>query len=135
MERGQSTEIKVWVNGTFDILHRGHIEMIQFASTLGVLRVGVDFDDRVRSIKGLSRPFNIWEDRVYFLNQIKGVDSVVGFGSEDELKEQIKNWGTNILVVGEEYKDKNVIGGELVDEVIFFKKVKNFSTTNILKDK
>lgn len=135
MERGQSTEIKVWVNGTFDILHRGHIEMIQFASTLGVLRVGVDFDDRVRSMKGLSRPFNIWEDRVYFLNQIKGVDSVVGFGSEDELKGQIKNWGTNILVVGEEYKDKNVIGRELVDEVIFFKKVKNFSTTNILKDK
>lgn len=135
MEGRQSTEVKVWVNGTFDILHRGHIEMIQYASSFGTVRVGIDYDDRVKSMKGPTRPFNVWDDRKYFMSNIKGVESVVGFGSQEELENEIKKWGTSILVVGEEYKDKKVIGENLVDEVIFFSKVKDFSTSKILKDK
>ena len=48
MEGRQSTEIKVWVNGSFDVLHRGHIELIQFASKFGTLRVGIDTDERIK---------------------------------------------------------------------------------------
>ena len=135
MEGRQSTEINVWVNGTFDILHRGHIELIKFASQFGKLRVGIDSDDRVKKLKGDKRPFNTFENRAFFMENIKGVDSVVQFNSQEELQEKIIEWGTDILIVGEEYKDKVVFGSEHVKSVIFFPKVGNFSTTNILKDK
>jgi D-beta-D-heptose 7-phosphate kinase/D-beta-D-heptose 1-phosphate adenosyltransferase len=135
MEGGQSTEIKVWVNGTFDILHRGHIELIKFASQFGKLRVGIDSDDRVKELKGDKRPFNTFEHRTFFMENVKGVDSVVQFNSQEELISRIIEWGTDILIVGEEYKDKVVFGSEHVKSVIFFPKVGNFSTTNILKDK
>lgn len=127
--------MKIWVNGTFDIIHRGHVEMIQYASTLGELRVGLDFDERVKELKGDTRPFNLWYDRAYVIQNLKGVDSVVGFGSQDELEKEILKWGANIIVVGEEYRNKKVVGSHLVDGVIFFSKVKDFSTTKILKDK
>jgi D-beta-D-heptose 7-phosphate kinase/D-beta-D-heptose 1-phosphate adenosyltransferase len=135
MEGGQSTEIKVWVNGTFDILHRGHIELIKFASQFGKLRVGIDSDDRVKKLKGDKRPFNTFENRAFFMENIKGVDSVVQFNSQEELEERIIEWDADILIVGEEYKDKVVFGSEHVKSVIFFPKIGNFSTTNILKDK
>jgi D-beta-D-heptose 7-phosphate kinase/D-beta-D-heptose 1-phosphate adenosyltransferase len=135
MEGGQSTEIKVWVNGTFDILHRGHIELIKFASQFGKLRVGIDSDDRVKKLKGDKRPFNTFENRAFFMENVKGVDSVVQFNSQEELEERIIEWDADILIVGEEYKDKVVFGSEHVKSVIFFPKVGNFSTTNILKDK
>jgi D-beta-D-heptose 7-phosphate kinase/D-beta-D-heptose 1-phosphate adenosyltransferase len=135
MEGGQSTEINVWVNGTFDILHRGHIELIKFASQFGKLRVGIDSDDRVKKLKGDKRPFNTFENRAFFMENIKGVDSVVQFNSQEELEERIIEWDADILIVGEEYKDKVVFGSEHVKSVIFFPKVGNFSTTNILKDK
>jgi D-beta-D-heptose 7-phosphate kinase/D-beta-D-heptose 1-phosphate adenosyltransferase len=135
MEGGQSTEINVWVNGTFDILHRGHIELIKFASQFGKLRVGIDSDDRVKKLKGDKRPFNTFENRAFFMENIKGVDSVVQFNSQEELEERIIEWDADILIVGEEYKDKVVFGSEHVKSVILFPKIGNFSTTNILKDK
>lgn len=135
MEGRQSTELKVWVNGTFDILHRGHIELIKYASMFGRLRVGIDSDERVKELKGNTRPFNTWEHRAFFMENIKGVDSVVKFSNQQELEDNIKEWGTEILVVGEEYKDKIVVGSNLVKDIIFFSKIGNFSTTNILKDR
>jgi len=132
MARRQS---KVWVNGTFDVLHRGHIELLQFASTKGILRVGIDFDSRVKQLKGLTRPINIWEDRKYFLKSIRYVDSVVGFGSDEELEEQIKLWKPDYMVVGSDYKDKRVIGSQYVENLLFFDRIGDFSTTNILSNK
>jgi bifunctional ADP-heptose synthase (sugar kinase/adenylyltransferase) len=69
------------------------------------------------------------------MENIKGVDSVVQFNSQEELEERIIEWDADILIVGEEYKDKVVFGSEHVKSVIFFPKIGNFSTTNILKDK
>ena len=132
MERRQS---KVWVNGTFDVLHRGHIELFRYAYGFGDVRVGIDYDERVKSLKGTDRPINTWEDRKFFLESIKYVNSVVGFGSDEELEEQVKLWEPKYMIVGSDYKNKRVIGSQYVEDLIFFDRVKNFSTTNILTHK
>ena len=55
----------VWVNGCFDVLHRGHIELFKYAKSQGdYLVVGIDTDDRIKRCKGDNRPFNKLEDRV-----------------------------------------------------------------------
>jgi len=126
---------KIWVNGTFDVLHIGHIRLILHAASLGILRVGIDTDERVRSKKGIERPFNKLEDRMEFLSAISGVDSVVSFGTDDELRNCIKEWNADIMVIGGEYKYKEIIGLENVPSIEFFEKIKGFSTTNILKNK
>ncbi len=69
MERGQSEPLRVWVNGTFDVLHRGHIELLEFASSLGLVKVGLDTDERVKQLKGESRPVNTLEDRMFFIQK------------------------------------------------------------------
>lgn len=124
--------MKVWVNGTFDVLHKGHIKLLEYASSIGIVRVGVDADSRVKQLKGESRPINNLEDRKYLLKSLRCVDSVVDFSTDEELKKQIKDWGAEIMVIGADYKDKYVVGGELV-KVIFFDKIDNYSTSKIVK--
>lgn len=126
---------KIWVNGTFDILHIGHIRLILHAASLGILRVGIDTDERVRSKKGIERPFNKLDDRMEFLSAISGVNSVVSFGSDNELIERIKEWNPDIMVIGDDYKYNTIIGIEYVPKIEFFEKIQGFSTTNILKNK
>jgi D-beta-D-heptose 7-phosphate kinase/D-beta-D-heptose 1-phosphate adenosyltransferase len=133
MAGGHSRELRVWVNGTFDVLHRGHIELIKFASKFGSLRVGIDYDERVKSLKGETRPVNLWTDRKFMMESITYVHSVVGFGSDDELEDQIKEWNPKYMIVGSDYRDKKVIGSHLVEQVLFFDKIDGFSTTKILE--
>ena len=127
--------MKVWINGTFDILHIGHIRLLNFAKSFGSIRVGLDTDERVREKKGIQRPFNKLEHRMEFISAINGVDSVVSFGTDDELRNCIKDWGTDVMVIGGEYKYKEIIGLENVPNIEFFEKIEGFSTTNILKNK
>lgn len=126
---------KIWVNGTFDILHIGHIKLIQYASSLGVLRVGIDTDERVKEKKGIDRPFNTLNDRLEFLSAIKGVHSVVSFNSDRGLEEKIKEWDTDVMVIGDDYNYSTIIGVEYVPKIEFFQKIEGFSTTSILKNK
>jgi D-beta-D-heptose 7-phosphate kinase/D-beta-D-heptose 1-phosphate adenosyltransferase len=132
MEGRQSTEIRVWVNGTFDVLHRGHFELLKFASSLGKLRVGIDYDNRVSELKGPSRPVNVWEDRTFVMSRIKGVDSVVGFATQQELENLIKTWSPDILVVGSDYKGKDVLGSQYAKEIVFFERIPDYSSTKII---
>lgn len=126
--------MRVWVNGTFDVLHIGHIELLKFASVFGKIRVGIDTDSRVKQFKGDGRPVNTWGDRAKLMESIRYVYDVVGFSTDDELRQQIKDWETDVMIVGSDYKDKNVIGSELVKEVIFFDRIEGYSTTNTLKN-
>lgn len=124
--------MRVWVNGTFDVLHRGHFELLEFASRFGQLRVGVDFDSRVKELKGEDRPVNTWLDRIYALESIKGVDSVVGFATDEDLIDAIIEWKPDVMIVGSDYKDKRVIGSEHAGELVFFDRIEGYSSTNII---
>jgi D-beta-D-heptose 7-phosphate kinase/D-beta-D-heptose 1-phosphate adenosyltransferase len=123
----------IWTNGCFDILHIGHIELFRYAKSLGdKLVVGIDADDRVKRLKGPSRPINNQQDRKKFLESIKYIDKVVIFSSSDGLVSEIKINNIDLIVVGDDYRNQKVIGSECVDEVIFFPKIPNLSTSAIL---
>ena len=133
MARRQSEPLKIWVNGTFDVIHRGHIELLRYASKLGQVRVGLDYDERVKNLKGNGRPINTWNDRRFLIESLVFVDSVVGFGSDEELENEIKNWNPKYVIVGSDYKDKKVIGSQYCEQVLFFDRIGNYSSTNIIR--
>ncbi len=124
----------VWVNGCFDILHRGHYELFNYAKSLGdFLIIGIDSDDKVKKDKGLNRPYNNLDDRMYALNSLKAVNDVVYFNSKEGLKNLIEDWKPDYLVVGSDWKGKEIVGGEHAKEIVYFDRIKNYSTTNILE--
>lgn len=127
----------VFTNGVFDIIHRGHIEYLGEAKSLGdVLIVGLNSDSSVKIIKGENRPVNKEYDRAFVLANLKPVDYVIIF-SEDNPHNLIKMIIPDILVKGGDWKPENIIGSDIVYEnggkVISLKYVDNYSTTNIIK--
>lgn len=122
----------VWVNGTFDIVHIGHVRLLEYAKSLGeILVVGIDSDNRVMNKKGAGRPINPMKRRAEFLTHIKHVDYVYVFNSDQMLEETIKLVNADIIVVGHEYIGKRVIGSNLVKEVVYFDREREISTTEI----
>jgi cytidyltransferase-like protein len=124
--------VRVWVNGSFDILHIGHLRMLEYASLFGDVRVGVDTDERIREKKGADRPYNTLEDRVEFLYGLKYVTDVVTFDSDIELIERIREYGPDMMVIGDDYNYDSIIGREYIPEIKFFEKIPGKSTTKIL---
>jgi D-beta-D-heptose 7-phosphate kinase/D-beta-D-heptose 1-phosphate adenosyltransferase len=124
--------MKVWVNGTFDVLHIGHIRLLEYAASLGTLRVGVDTDERVKELKGEDRPFNNIKDRVDMLLALKCVNDVKIFSSREYMIELIKEYEPDYMVVGSDYIGQPVYGSEHAKELIFFDRIPQYSTTKIL---
>ena len=125
--------IKVWVNGTFDIVHLGHIQLLKRAAELGdFLVVGVDGDKRVTELKGEQRPINNIVSRITVLEAIKYVDRVVIFDSDAQLETHLKTMRPAIMVIGEEYRGKRIVGSEYVGEIVYFPKMDGFSSTHII---
>ena len=128
------TKKRVRVNGCFDVLHRGHLELFKYAKSLGAyLIVGIDNDERIRKLKGPLRPINCLEDRIEMLNSIKYIDDVVWFGTDCELDTQVFLSWADVMVVGSDYVDKKVIGSRHVKEVKFFRRIDGYSTTQIVE--
>jgi rfaE bifunctional protein nucleotidyltransferase chain/domain len=124
----------IFTNGCYDILHPGHIKLIQYAASLGnKLVVALDTDERVKTNKATDRPINSLQNRMFMMSALKGVDEVVSFGSEEELRSLMKHYNPYYLVIGNDYKGKYVIGEDLVHEVKYFRKIDGYSTTKILE--
>ena len=108
--------------------------MLEHASKFGSVRVGLDEDKRVRDKKGRERPFNTLSDRMDFISSIRFVDSVVSFGTDDELINRIREWEPDVMVIGDDYQYHQIIGVEYVPKIEFFQKINNISTSKILGD-
>lgn len=122
-----------WINGCFDVLHYGHFKLIEYASSFGnKLVIGMDSDERVKQLKGDDRPFHTQEQRTFNLKQIRYVDEVVIFNSENELLNLLKYLQPDIFVIGSDYVDRPIIGSEFVKEIKFFDRINDFSTTRLL---
>jgi len=127
----------VFTNGCFDILHAGHVHYLRFARSKGdVLLVGLNDDASVRRLKGPERPVNSLQDRLEVIAALEMVDGVVAF-TEDTPAEIVRRVTPDILVKGEDWADKGVVGREWVEkhggEVHLAPLVPGRSTTSILE--
>ena len=123
---------KVFVNGTFDIIHRGHLELLNYAKSLGDVCVGIDTDECVRGKKGRGRPVHNQEERKFLLENLKSVDEVVFFSSEPEFEELIKTMQPDVIIVGSDWKEKSTIKSYYDGELIFFDRMQEYSTTKTI---
>ncbi|EHV1040638.1 D-glycero-beta-D-manno-heptose-7-phosphate kinase [Campylobacter lari] len=122
----------VFTNGCFDIMHYGHIKYLEKAKKLGdILVVGLNSDESVKRLKGNSRPINLEFQRACMLASMYFVDYVVIF-NEDTPYELIEFLKPDVLVKGADYKDKEVVGSNLVKKVELIDFEDGFSTTNII---
>lgn len=124
--------MKIFVNGTFDIVHRGHLEMLNYAKSLGnTLLVAIDADNRVQDLKGPDRPINNQHDRKFLLENLKSVDIVTIFNSDSELENIIKSYQPDIMVKGSDYQGRPIIGQHLCKEIKFYDRTEHSTTKTI----
>ena len=123
---------KVVVNGTFDVIHPGHLALLNYAKSLGdFLIVAIDSDSRVSELKGPKRPINPQLERKLLLENLKAVDQVVVFNSSSELVDIVKQCA--IMVKGSDYRGRSVIG-EANCQVIYFERINEYSSTKKIQD-
>lgn len=104
----------VFTNGCFDVLHSGHVSLLDQAARFGdLLLVGLNDDASVRRLKGPTRPVNSQEDRARVLGALESVSGVVLF-SDDTPYRLIEAIRPDVLVKGADYSKDQVVGGDLV---------------------
>lgn len=124
----------IFTNGCFDILHRGHFELLKYSKSLGdYLIVGINSDQSIKKLKGSSRPFFCERDRKFMLECCKYVDEVVVF-SEQTPFNLICKIKPAVIVKGGDYKKEEVVGHEIA-EVKIFNFVDGYSTSKVLGNK
>lgn len=124
----------IFVNGCFDVLHPGHIQLFKYAKSLGdYLIVAIDSDKRVSEIKGPERPIFSQSDRSQTLEAIRYIDVVHIFDSKEDLENLLKSIAPDIMIVGSDWKGKEVVGEQYAKTVRFFDRVGEYSTTKTLQ--
>lgn len=124
----------VIVNGTFDILHPGHIAMLNTARSLGdYLIVCIDTDRRVKELKGDTRPINNEDFRRTMLHNIKSVDVVELFDSQEELISLFEMYKPDIMVKGSDWKGKSIVAEQYIKEIFWYDRIEEYSSTAIIE--
>lgn len=122
----------VFTNGCFDILHVGHLQLLEKAKSFGdILVVGLNSDRSVRKLKGAGRPILPQKDRARLLAALAMVDYVVIF-DEDTPRELLSRIRPHILVKGSDYAYREIVGREVVQEVKTVPLVKGKSSSQII---
>jgi len=127
----------VFSNGCFDILHRGHIEFLRFCKSQGdILVVGLNSDASVKAIKGPDRPINNQYDRESVLAALASVDYITVFDEPDPLN-LIKKVKPDVLVKGQDWSDKGIVGREVVEsyggKVVLAPLIEGKSSTSVIE--
>lgn len=123
----------IFTNGCFDIVHAGHVKYLESSKSFGdILIVGINSNKSVSSLKGPGRPINSEKDRAFIIAALESVDYVVIF-DEDNPYNLIKSIRPNVLTKGGDYRGKEVIGSDLVDELILIDLIDDKSTSKLIK--
>jgi D-beta-D-heptose 7-phosphate kinase/D-beta-D-heptose 1-phosphate adenosyltransferase len=127
----------VFTNGCFDILHKGHLEILSTSASFGdILVVGINTDNSVKRLKGSSRPINDEGFRSLMLASIQYIDTVLLFDEETPLN-LITILMPDVLVKGGDYTVEQIVGADVVlkngGEVKIVPIVKGYSTTKIVE--
>ncbi len=123
----------VFTNGVFDIIHPGHVEVLKRARSLGdMLIVGINTDESVRRLKGNLRPILTLEERMSIISSIRYVDAVVPF-EEDTPYRLIEFLRPHVLVKGGDYRPEEVVGRDIVEEVVIIPLKEGISTSRIIE--
>jgi rfaE bifunctional protein nucleotidyltransferase chain/domain len=127
--------VKIFVNGSFDLLHTGHLDLLYFAKSLGNhLHVAIDTDERIRSNKGMDRPVNPLHIRKAIMESLKPVDMVSVFDTDEDLINTIKSYEPDIMVKGSDWQGKTIIGEKYCKKIIFYERTNDESTTKIIQN-
>ena len=133
LEGSRVDKVVVFTNGCFDLLHIGHIKLLQYAKNIGdILIVGLNSDQSIRQNKGQLRPIVGEEDRSEILSALYFVDYICIFNEPNPIH-MIEMLKPNILVKGAEYQKKDILGSHLVDQVYRFQMLEKHSTSNLIK--
>jgi rfaE bifunctional protein nucleotidyltransferase chain/domain len=124
--------IKIVVNGTFDIVHVGHLRLLEYAKSFpnSFVYVLIDSDNRIKKLKGSDRPVNNEYERSSLLAALRAVDKVDIFDTDQELIDYIKNYEPDLMIKGSDYEGKPIIGAEYCKEIKFYDRLGKYSTTN-----
>ena len=121
----------VFTNGCFDILHVGHVKLLEYCSTLGEVVVGLNSDASVKRLKGANRPVNDQDSRKTVLESLRFVSQVLIF-DEDTPYNLISVLKPDLIVKGGDYNPSEVVGSDIA-EVVIFPTRDGFSTSGIIE--
>jgi D-beta-D-heptose 7-phosphate kinase/D-beta-D-heptose 1-phosphate adenosyltransferase len=135
--RRQRGEKIVFTNGCYDLLHTGHVRLLRMARAEGdALVVGLNSDESVRRLKGKGRPVTPEAERAETLSALSCVDHVVVF-DEDTPQKIIEQVRPDVLVKGEDWREKGVVGREFVEglggKVVLVPLTPGLSSTEIIR--
>lgn len=126
---------KILVNGSFDIIHLGHLRLLNYAKSLGDhLCVVIDTDRRIRELKGNTRPINNVFERKTLLQNLKCVDEVLVFDSDDDLIHIMQAYKPDIIVKGSDHKNTSQLSKRYSKEVIFYERFGEYSSTKKIQN-
>lgn len=137
LEEKKKNKKIVFANGCFDIIHRGHITLLEKAKSEGdILVVAINSDASIKKLKGENRPIFCEDERAEILAAFQAVDFVTVFSEEDPHK-IVSELRPDVLVKGGDWTVETVIGRDIVEanggKVVIVPQVEGASTSKIIE--